>query len=147
MRLQVQTLASLSGLRSGIAMSCGVDCRHGSNPALLWLWHRPAAAALIWPLAWDPPQEQKKKKRKKISSLDWSILPYINAADFCMLILGVWDTFFWPWHAVAWCGISVPKPGIEPRLQQGNCWVLTTRPPGNFLHVDFLTCNFAEIAY
>ena len=23
--------------------------------ALLWLWHRPAAAALIRPLAWEPP--------------------------------------------------------------------------------------------
>ena len=25
------------------------------DPALLWLWHRPAAAAPIRPLAWDPP--------------------------------------------------------------------------------------------
>ena len=29
--------------------------RHGLDPALLWLWHRPAAAALIRPLAWEPP--------------------------------------------------------------------------------------------
>ena len=25
------------------------------DPALLWLWHRPAAVALIRPLAWEPP--------------------------------------------------------------------------------------------
>ena len=25
------------------------------DPALLWLWWRPAAAALIGPLAWEPP--------------------------------------------------------------------------------------------
>ena len=50
-------------------MSCGVGCRHGSDPALLWLWCRPAAAVLIQALAWDPPcatsaalEEAKKKK-------------------------------------------------------------------------------------
>ena len=36
-------------------MSCGVGRRHGSDPALLWLWGRPAAAAPIQPLAWEPP--------------------------------------------------------------------------------------------
>ena len=36
-------------------MSCSVGCRRGSDPALLWLWHRPAATALIGPLAWEPP--------------------------------------------------------------------------------------------
>ena len=36
-------------------MSCGVVCRHGSDPALLWLWYRPAAVAPIGPLAREPP--------------------------------------------------------------------------------------------
>ena len=36
-------------------MSCGVACRCGSDPALLWLWCRPAAVALTRPLAWEPP--------------------------------------------------------------------------------------------
>ena len=36
-------------------MSYGVGCRRGSDPALLWLWHRPVATALIRPLAWEPP--------------------------------------------------------------------------------------------
>ena len=40
------------------------------DPVLLWLWSRPAAAALIRPLAWEPPSATdvplgKKKKRKK----------------------------------------------------------------------------------
>ena len=53
-------------------MSYGVGCRCGSNPVLLWLWCRPAATALIRPLAWEPPytagvalKRQKKKKRKE----------------------------------------------------------------------------------
>ena len=40
---------------SGVAVSCGVGHRRSSDPKLLWLWHRPATAALIGPLAWKPP--------------------------------------------------------------------------------------------
>ena len=54
-------------------MSCGVGHRHGSDLALLWLWHRPAAVAPIRPLAWEPPnaagmalKRQKKKKKESI---------------------------------------------------------------------------------
>ena len=54
-------------------MSCGVGHRHGWDPVLLWLWRRPAATALIQPLAWEPPyacgaalKRQRKKKKKEI---------------------------------------------------------------------------------
>ena len=55
-------------------MSCSVGCRRGSDPMLLWLWHRPAATALIGPLGWEPPyaagealkrQKTKQNKTKK----------------------------------------------------------------------------------
>ena len=53
----------------GFAMSCDVGCRRGSDPTLLWLWHRPAAAAPIRLLAWELPYASgaalKKKKKKK----------------------------------------------------------------------------------
>ena len=55
-------------------MSCGVGCRRGSGPTLLWLWRRLVATAPIGPLAWEPPyaegmaremaKRQKKKKKK-----------------------------------------------------------------------------------
>ena len=41
MRMRVQSLATLSGLRLGMAMSSGVGHRHGSDPVLLCLWCRP----------------------------------------------------------------------------------------------------------
>ena len=74
MRLQVRLLALLSGLGSGsgVAVSCSVGCKHGSDLALLWLWCRPAAVALIRPLAWEPPHvvgvalKKDKKKKKEI---------------------------------------------------------------------------------
>ena len=61
-------------------MSCGVGCRHSSDPVLLWLWHRPMATALIWPLAWEPPygtgvaqeKAERQKKKKKESLLTTS---------------------------------------------------------------------------
>ena len=37
------------------AVSCGVGHRRGSDPALLWVWRRLAAAAPIRPPAWEPP--------------------------------------------------------------------------------------------
>ena len=46
-----------------------VGRRCSSDPSLLWLWHRPATAAPIQPLAWKLPYASgaalKKKKRKK----------------------------------------------------------------------------------
>ena len=36
-------------------MGCGVGCRHSLDQVLLWLQHRPAVAAWIGPLAWEPP--------------------------------------------------------------------------------------------
>ena len=43
---------------------CSVGRRPGSDPALLWLWRRPAAVALIGPLAWDPPYAMRSGPRK-----------------------------------------------------------------------------------
>ena len=39
------------GKDPALAVSCGVGHRHGSDPALLWLWGRLAATGLIGPLA------------------------------------------------------------------------------------------------
>ena len=50
---------------SGIAISCGIGHRCGSNLVLLWLWHRPAATALVRPLAQELPCGPKKKRKKK----------------------------------------------------------------------------------
>ena len=47
MRLWVQSLPLLSGLRIQRCRGCGVGHRHDLDLALLWLWRRPAAIALI----------------------------------------------------------------------------------------------------
>ena len=62
-------------------MSCGVGRRHGLDPAWLWLWCRPAATALISPLAWEPlyavgaalekAKRQFKKKKKERKNIFW----------------------------------------------------------------------------
>ena len=63
------------GEGSGVAVSCGVGHRRGSDSVLLWLWRRPVATAPVRPLAWEPPyaaeatlekaKHQKKKKKKR----------------------------------------------------------------------------------
>ena len=55
MRTQIQSLASLSGWGSSVAMSYGIGCRHGLDLVLLWLRYRPVAAAAVQPLVWEPP--------------------------------------------------------------------------------------------
>ena len=67
-------------------MSCGVD----SDPELLWLWHKLATVAPIWPLAREPPyardsalkskKEKKKEKEKKIVWYHWCEVFKRNAA-------------------------------------------------------------------
>ena len=56
--MRVPSLASLGG--AGILHCHEVWCRshmrrRGLDSALLWLWSRPAAVALIPPLAWELP--------------------------------------------------------------------------------------------
>ena len=62
-------------------MSYGVGHKCGSDPALLWLWRRPAATVPIGPLAWEPPyatgvalKDKKQKKKKNYNE----VLPHIG---------------------------------------------------------------------
>ena len=74
-----ETLSWIPHLTQGVKdLALCVGRRHGSNPKLWWLWHRPAAAAPIQSLAWEPPyasgtalkKAKKKKKKKKLSLLE-----------------------------------------------------------------------------
>ena len=65
-------------------MSYGVDCRLGSDLALLWLWRRPVATILIRPLAWKvhmlqkwPHKMQKDKKERKEKKRRWGKLSVV----------------------------------------------------------------------
>ena len=57
-----------------MAVSCGIGRRLGSDLMLLWLWCRPAAVALIGPLAWETPctagmaLKQQQQKRMGLES-------------------------------------------------------------------------------
>ena len=76
---------SIPGLAQWVkdAMSCGVNHRHGLDLALLWLWHRLVATALIQqPLTWEPPYAmeaaQEKGKRQSFQQV------LLGNLDSCM---------------------------------------------------------------
>ena len=81
----LEDAASIPGLAqwikgSGIAVNCGVGLRCGLDPELPWLWYRPAAIALIQPVAWEPQRavgvalkRQKKKKKGKKERKKWQV--------------------------------------------------------------------------
>ena len=54
-------------------MSCGVGHRRDSDPTLLWLWCRLAAAAPVQPLAWELPYATgaalKSRKNPTVNSI------------------------------------------------------------------------------
>ena len=67
--MQVRSLTSLSRLKIRPCDGCSLDL------ALLWLWHRPAAAALIQPLPWKLPYASgvalKRQQTTKKKSITW----------------------------------------------------------------------------
>ena len=100
-----------------VAVSCGVDHRHGSDLTLLWLWCRLAAAAPIRPLAWELPcaggvalkrqkqtNKQKTREREKERERFSTDLLHDVITLFC-----VWHA---PWH------VEVPGPRAKPTQQQ-----------------------------
>ena len=60
------------------------------------------------------------------------------------LIEGTRGIFFppWLWCVAVWCGIWVPRPGIEAGLQRWKQQVLTTRPVGNSHQRYFVTDKY-----
>ena len=71
-------------------MSCGVDHRCSLDPVLLWLWCRPAAAALTQPLARELPcaagAARKREKKKRNTG---GILKHCCLALACLHGLGI----------------------------------------------------------
>ena len=71
MSMWVQSLALLSGLRMRHCRELWYTSQTWLDPALLWLWCRPAATALIQSIACQPPYASdaalKKTKKQKIN--------------------------------------------------------------------------------
>ena len=76
-------------------MSSGVDCRCGLDLVLLllWLWHRPAATALIRPLDWEPPCAvdvalKKTKNKQKNDNVSNALILMSSSINLGFFFLG-----------------------------------------------------------
>ena len=72
-------------------MNCGVGHRHSLGLVLLWLWCRPAATALIRPLAWEFPcatgvalenakrqQQQQQQQQKHVVFIAFLVIRQLS---------------------------------------------------------------------
>ena len=71
MRLGVRSLALLSGLRIRRCLELWCSSQKHLDLAMLWLWHRPVAAALLQPLSLGTsmcPRKEEKKKEEAVGA-------------------------------------------------------------------------------
>ena len=77
-------------------LSCGVDHRLGSDPTLPWLCCRPAATALIRPLAWEPlyatgvALKRQKDKNKQKNWIWYMMVPDV-VSGHSVILQRSWD--------------------------------------------------------
>ena len=109
MGMRVRSLASLSGLRSRHCCELWCRFRYSSDPALLRLWCRLAAAALIRPLAWQPPHASGAalERRRNLCGCGPGSGPSESTLTVaCLVSPGTWSLLLPP-------GL---RPGASPRL-------------------------------
>ena len=96
MRVQLDPWPCSVGWGSGVAKSCGIGHRRGSDPELLWLWRRLVATAPIGPLAWEPPYASgaalkiTKKKTKVHLSLPRCLWAFHFSLCFSQILLCIY---------------------------------------------------------
>ena len=118
-------------------MSCGVDGRHGSDLAFLWLWLRPVDTAPIQPLAWEHPyamsavlkrQKKKKKKKREMLWLPSCALESLAQGKPATLLQGyqvssmeksLWGTEASCQYQCAWAILDARPPGTVKLLGDG----------------------------
>ena len=94
--IMAQWLTNPTGNRGVVGLIPGLAQRV-RDPALLWLWHGPAAVAPIRPLAWEPRyaanaalKRQKTKKSWVFKVLSHKRIPEVGIFLFCRYKLGNW---------------------------------------------------------
>ena len=142
MRLEIRSLALLSGLR--IWHCRELWCSHGRGSDLAWLWHKPAAIALIRSPAWEPPyaagaalKEDKKTPHKTPQKTKHGNILY-KKQDFRHLSKPRTTSLCWPHAAMEGsCEVLASTasagqgscPGPPPPDQAKHCPVVSTALP------------------
>ena len=102
-----------------MAVSCGVGRRRSSDLVLLWLWWRPAAAAPIPPLVWEPPYAAGVALKRRKNFFSFHLLTFLflepvtrscvhfQGSRWCLLLM-IWTR--WALRVQLW--VTVPSIGL-----------------------------------
>ena len=101
-----------------MAVSHGVGCKHNSDPKLLWLWCRLAAAALIFPYAAGLALKKKTWVFTCINLMATIDETQQNTCSHWIPRLGCLASFALFWFGPCLWYVEVPRPGIKPTPQQ-----------------------------
>ena len=110
------------GQGSGVAVSCAVGCRHGSDPTWLWLWCRLAAVAPI-----------------RLPSLGTSICHRCGPKKQKSLLARLWGTgFLTHCQGRPWCDPSRVACDLAASITNADIPFAPTIPLLGFYHVGKL---------
>ena len=107
-------------------MNCGVGHRHGSDLALLWLWHRPVATAPIRPLAWELPYamsvalKKQKQQQRKLKQVHLMLQKNVRMSISQISAISTNSNWIWRWSgATAVSALTAPGCFFS-KLKQGS---------------------------
>ena len=121
-------------------MNCCIGDRCGSDPVLLWLWHGPAAAALIWPLAGELPYARGvalKRPPQKKSTFNFLVTMMVSDPIQKMSLLWKPSTLllvilttgnFHLWYSEITPAISKDACLLYLVFGTDQCWLVKTLP-------------------
>ena len=119
-------------------MSCGVGCRRGLDPPLLWLWCRLAAVPPIRPLAWETPCVAGAALKREKDKIYIYVCMYISQGG----------KFLEPsWN----CYIHTPsrshRPIVLPMSAEENSFARVHYPSSSFLCRTVHICSLMRVAH
>ena len=130
-------------------MCCGVGCRCGSDPMLLWLWSKPAAAVPIWPLSLEtsichrggPKKQTNKQTKNSKAFLKELPIILISFPEFPKIFNQHTPEMFRDVQFSLWPVIFLHNPSLMSAVTRVEYWPALSARIRNFFLTSYLGPN------